>query len=145
MGQAIAKLGWLRHSYVISTKLFWGIHDDVNMANTLNRKYLLQAIDGSLDGVPADSRANLGGYDWLKGALTDPKRNAKVRALKRVADDLGCTLAQLSIAWCARNPRVSTVITGASRVEQVRENLKVLDVLPLLTDEVMARIEAALH
>jgi aryl-alcohol dehydrogenase-like predicted oxidoreductase len=61
-----------------------------------------------------------------------------------VADDLGCTLAQMSIAWCVRNQHVSSVITGASRVAQVRENLTALDVVPLLTDDIMARIEEAL-
>jgi voltage-dependent potassium channel beta subunit len=254
MGQAIAKLGWPRHSYVLSTKVFFGLHDTVNMKHTLNRKYLLQAIEGSLerlgvdfvdilfchrpdpatpieetawamhdiissgralywgtsewsaddiraawdigdrhhlhkpvveqpqynllsrrrveheyarlyrdiglgltvwsplasgllsgkylDGVPDDSRANLPGYEWLRGMLTDAERNAKVRGLKAVADELGCSMAQLSLAWCARNPRVSTVITGASRVEQVRENLQALDVLPLLTDDVVSRIDA---
>jgi aryl-alcohol dehydrogenase-like predicted oxidoreductase len=60
--------------------------------------------------------------------------------LADVAGDLGCSLAQLSLAWCVKNPHVSTVITGASRVEQVHENLSALDVVPLLTDEVMDRI-----
>jgi voltage-dependent potassium channel beta subunit len=255
MGQAFAKLGWPRHSFVVSTKIFWGLHDVPNMKNTTNRKYVFQAIDGSLerlgldfvdllfyhrsdpetsieeavwamhdvitagkalywgtsewsadeiraawdiadrhhlhkpvmeqpqynllsrrkvekeyarlyediglglttwsplasgllsgkylDRVPEGSRASLPGYEWLRGMLTDPKSNAKVRKLKEVADDLGCTLAQLSIAWCARNPRVSTVITGASRVEQVGENLKALEVLHRLDDDVMARIEEA--
>jgi voltage-dependent potassium channel beta subunit len=253
MGKAIARNGWARHSYVVSTKLFWGIHNEPNMRNTLNRKYLLQAIDGSLerfgldfvdllfchradpatpieetvwamsdiinagkalywgtsewtadeiraawdiaekhhlhkpvmeqpqynilwrgrvefeydrlyrdiglglttwsplasglltgkylDGVPEGSRGALPGYEWLQGTLTDPDRNDKVRNLKKVADDLGCTLAQLAIARCTKNPRVSTVITGASRPEQVVENMKALDVVPLLDASVMARID----
>jgi aryl-alcohol dehydrogenase-like predicted oxidoreductase len=95
-----------------------------------------------LDGVPEGSRATLPGYEWLEGMLTDADRNAKVRALQSVAEELDCTLAQLAIAWCAKNPHVSTVITGASRVEQVHENLAALDVLAKLTDEVMARIDA---
>jgi aryl-alcohol dehydrogenase-like predicted oxidoreductase len=94
-----------------------------------------------LDGVPEDSRATLAGYEWLRGLLTDQKRNEKVRALRSVAEDLECTLAQLSIAWCAHNPRVSSVITGASRVEQVHENLGAMEVLPKLTDDVIDRIE----
>jgi voltage-dependent potassium channel beta subunit len=255
MGQAISKLGWARHSYVISTKIFWGIYDEPNMKNTLNRKYLLQAIDGSLerlgldfvdllfchradpntpieetvwamsdivasgkahywgtsewtadeiraawdiaerhhlhkpvmeqpqynllartrvefeyarqyddiglglttwsplasgvltgkylDGVPDDSRGALPGYEWLQGMLTDEKTNSRVRALKGIADDLGCSLAQLSLAWCTKNPHVSTVITGASRASQVRENMEALDVANRLDDEVMARIEQA--
>jgi voltage-dependent potassium channel beta subunit len=253
MGAAISKLGWPRHSYVVSTKFFWGINGGVNMTNTLNRKYLMQAVDGSLDrlgldhldlvychrpdpntpieetvwamsdmvssgkalywgtsewsadeiraawhiadhhhlhkpvmeqpqynlltrrrveheyarlyddiglgltiwsplasglltgkyldGVPEDSRANLPGYEWLRGSLTDADDNAKVRALATVAAELGCTLSQLAIAWCAANPNVSTVITGASRVEQVHENLGALAVLSDLDDEVLARID----
>ncbi|WP_376746008.1 potassium channel beta subunit family protein [Aciditerrimonas ferrireducens] len=253
MGKAIERLGWTRSSYVVSTKLFWGIRDEVNMRNTLNRKYLLQAIDGSLerfgldfvdvlfchrpdpstpieetvwamsdivaagkalywgtsewsadeiraaweiaerhhlrkpvveqpqynlfarrrvereyarlyedlglglttwsplasglltgkylDGVPEGSRAALPGYEWLRKALTDPARNEAVRGLRQVADELGCSLAQLAIAWCARNPRVSTVITGASRPEQVRENMGALAVLDRLDDEVCRRID----
>ena len=64
-------------------------------------------------------------------------------ALLEVADELGCTPAQLAIAWCVANPHVSTVITGASRVEQIEENLRALEVLPLLTPEVMARLDRA--
>jgi len=253
MGEALRQLGWPRWSYVVSTKLFMGIHEDVNMQSTLNRKYLSQAIDGSLerfgldfvdlvfchrpdpdtpieetvwamsdmvsagkahywgtsewgadeiraaweiaerhhlhkpvmeqpqynllwrkrvereyarlyediglglttwsplgsglltgkylDGVPEGSRPTLPGYEWLRNLLTDPARNAKVRELQDVADNLGCTLAQLAIAWCARNPNVSTVITGASRVEQVHENLRALEVLPMLDDKVLTRID----
>jgi voltage-dependent potassium channel beta subunit len=253
MGSAIAKLGWPRQSYVVSTKFFWGIRSEVNMRNTLNRKYLAQAIDGSLDrfgldfldlvychrpdpetpieetvwamsdmvssgkalywgtsewsadeiraawdiadrhhlhkpvveqpqynlfsrerveheyrhlfddiglgltvwsplasglltgkyvdGVPEGSRATLPGYGWLRQTLTDPERNAKVRELQRVAAELGCTVAQLALAWCAANPHVSTVITGASRVEQVHENLGALDALAKLDEQTLARID----
>lgn len=255
MGQAIADLGWPRSSFVVSSKYFWGIDGSVNARDTLNRKYLLEAIDPSLerfgldhldivychrpdphtpveetvwamsdivasgrahywgtsewsadeiraawmvadrhhlhkpiveqpqynlfdrrkveheyarlyediglglttwsplasgilsgkylDGVPDGSRATLPGYESLRAELTDPDRNARVRRLAEVAGDLGCTLAQLSIAWCARDPHVSTVITGASRVEQVHENVGALDVLERLDDDVVARIEAA--
>jgi aryl-alcohol dehydrogenase-like predicted oxidoreductase len=94
-----------------------------------------------VDGLPAGSRATLPGYEWLQGMLTDVDRNTKVKALQAVADDLGCTLAQLSIAWCTKNPRVSTVITGASRVEQVQENMRSLEVVPLLDAGVMKRID----
>jgi voltage-dependent potassium channel beta subunit len=253
MGEAIRKLGWRRDSYVVSSKFFWGRHDGPNSRHTLNRKYLLEAIDASLerfgldyldliychradpdtpleetvramsdaidrgkalywgtsewnadeirgaweiadrrgwhkpiveqpqynlfhrervedeyarlydeigigtttwsplasglltgkylDGIPDDSRGALKGYDWLHDMLTDADANAKVRDLKGVADDLGVTLAQLSIAWCAANPKVSSVITGASRVEQVHDNMGALDALAKLTPDVMARIE----
>jgi aryl-alcohol dehydrogenase-like predicted oxidoreductase len=92
-------------------------------------------------GIPDDSRATLKGYDWLHDQLTDQERIAKVRALEPVARELGCSLAQLSIAWVAKNPNVSTVITGASRVEQVRENMQAVDVIPRLTPEIMQRID----
>jgi voltage-dependent potassium channel beta subunit len=254
MGQAFRDLGWKRHEYVVSTKLFWGLHDGVvNMKNTLNRKYLSQAIDGSLErfgldfvdlvfchrpdantpieetvwamsdmitqgkalywgtsewsadeiraawdiadkhhlhkpvmeqpqynilwrdkvekeykrlyediglgttiwsplssglltgkylnGVPAGSRATLPGYEWLKNMLTDEGRNKKVADLKVIADELGISLTQLALAWCVKNPNVSTVITGASSAAQVRENMTALDAVPLLSAEVMERID----
>ncbi len=253
MGEAFRQLGWKRHEYVVSTKLFWGLHNVPNMKNTLNRKYLSQAIDGSLErfgldfvdlvfchrpdantpieetvwamsdmisqgkalywgtsewsadeiraawniadkhhlhkpvmeqpqynlfwrdrveneykrlyediglgttiwsplssglltgkylnGVPEGSRATLPGYEWLRDMLTDEKRNAKVAQLKVIADELGITLSQLSLAWCARNPNVSTVITGASNADQVRENMTALEAMPLLTKEIMDRID----
>jgi voltage-dependent potassium channel beta subunit len=257
MGEAINSLGWPRQAYVVSTKLFWGLHNFPNMRNTLNRKYLKQAIDASLerfgldfvdlvfchrpdpqtpieetvwamsemvsdgkalywgtsewsadeiraaweiadrhdlhkpameqpeynllnrrkvereyarlyediglglttwsplasglltgkylDGVPEGSRATLPGYEWLRDRLTDADANAKVQRLKVIADELGCSLAQLSLAWCAKNPNVSTVITGASRVEQVHENLKALDVMAQLDTDLMGRIKDAVR
>jgi voltage-dependent potassium channel beta subunit len=259
MGKAIAELGWPRKTYLVATKLFFGLGGDdedvPNLSETLNRKYLLQAVDGSLerlgldfvdvlfchradpetpieetvwamsdivssgkalywgtsewtadeiraahdvadrrhlhkpvveqpqynllerrrveeeyaplfddvglglttwsplasglltgkylDGVPDDSRGALEGYDWLRDLLTDERRVEQVRAIKAVADDLGCSLAQLAVAWCTRNPRVSTVILGASRTSQLEENLTALDVVPLLDDDVMARLREA--
>ena len=253
MGRAFKKLGWERYEYVVSSKFFWGIHDVPNMTHTLNRKYLMQAVDASLerfgldfldlifchradpetpieetvqamsdivtsgkalywgtsewaaeeivaaieiaerhnlhkpvmeqpqynllerkrveqeyarvlsdygiglttwsplasgaltgkylDGIPAGSRVALPGYGWLREEVEDPRNKEKVRALKAIADDLGCPLAQLAIAWVAANPHVSTVITGASRVEQVQENLRSLEVLERLDEEVMRRID----
>lgn len=96
------------------------------------------------DGIPEGSRGSLQGYEWLKEQLMRPERLAKVRELKTVADDLGCTQAQLALAWCLTNPNVSTVITGASRAEQVHENMKALDVVAQLTDDVMDHIEEIL-
>ncbi len=98
-----------------------------------------------LDGVPEGSRATVEGYEWLTPMITDEDRNAKVRALVPIAEDLGCSLAQLAIAWCVRNPNVSTVITGASRVEQVTDNMGALDVVDALDDDVMARIADAVR
>ena len=254
MGEALKALGWRRESYVVSTKFYWGLNDGPNERNTLNRKYLVEAIDGSLrrlglehvdivfchradpdtpieetvqalddiiragkaiywgtsewgageiaaaweiaerhhlhkpiveqpqynlfhrerverdyarlfvdygigtttwsplasglltgkygNGIPAGSRASLKGFEWLSERITDPQKLAKVRALAPIAQELDCSLAQLAIAWCAKNPRVSTVITGASRPAQVVENMQALDVVPKLTAEVMARIDS---
>jgi len=93
-------------------------------------------------GVPGGSRGSLKSMAWMQESLLDPARNAIVAKLGAVAKDLGCTTAQLAIAWCLKNPNVSTVITGASRVEQVAENMKSLAVAAKLTPEVMARMEA---
>ena len=254
MGNVLRKMGWRRSSYIVSTKFFWGLHDGPNEKSTLNRKYLMQAIDGSLKrlqldhvdlvfchradpdtpieetvwamhdiirsgrahywgtsewsavevmaawqiadrhhlakpvmeqpqynllhrdrvereyarlyrdiglgttvwsplasglltgkyngGIPAGTRATLKGYEWLAERLVDPAKIAKVRQLAPIAADLGCTLAQLALAWCLKNPNVSTVITGASRASQIVENMKALDVAPRLTQDVLARIDA---
>ncbi len=254
MGRVIKKLGWARESYVISTKFYWGLSNKPNLKNTLNRKYLTQALDGSLkrlgldfidlvfchrpdaetpieetahamhdlivqgkilywgtsewsadqirqawhiadrygwhkpqmeqpqynllwrdrvekeyarlysdiglgttiwsplasglltgkynNGVPSDSRANLPGYEWLKEQIT-PARLEKVRKLSAIAQDLGLSLGHLALAWCVKNPNVSTVITGASRVEQVHDNFKALEAVAKLTPDVMKQIDEA--
>lgn len=256
MGAALKKLGWRRSSYLISTKLFWGLNEGVNEKNTLNRKYLTEAINGSLmrfgmdhvdllfchrpdpetpveetvwamhniieqgkaiywgtsewsaseivaaieiaerhhlhkpvmeqpqynmfhrvrfeqeyarlfreygigatiwsplasglltgkynNGIPEGSRGALKGFDWLRGKLTDQEAIEKVKKLQKIAVDLGITMAQMAIAWCLKNPNVSTVITGASRVEQVRENMKAMQAVDKLTPDVMSEIEMIL-
>jgi len=96
-----------------------------------------------LKGIPKDSRGALTGYSWLHDSLTDKERLAKVRALQPIAKELGCTLAQLSIAWCLKNPNVSTVITGASRVEQLHENMKAEDIASKLIPEILEKIDQA--
>jgi voltage-dependent potassium channel beta subunit len=253
MGAAIRKLGWRRGSYLISTKLFWGLHDKPNEVNTLNRKYLLESIDGSLKrlgmdyvdllfchradpttpieetvwamhniiergkalywgtseweaadiltaldiaerhhlhkpiveqpiynlferhrfgadyesvyadhgygsttwsplssglltgkyqgGIPEDSRGSIESLSWLRDGLTNPERLAKVAALEPLAQDMGATLAQFSLAWCLQNPQVSTVITGASRVSQVHENMQAIKFIDRFTPEVLAEID----
>jgi voltage-dependent potassium channel beta subunit len=252
MGEALRELDWPRHSYLVSTKFFWGIHGETpNAYFTLNRKYLLEAMDASLerlgldhvdlvfchrpdpntpieetvwamsdivaagkahywgtsewsaaeiraawdiaerhslrkpvveqpeynlfnrtkveteyarlyediglglttwsplasglltgkylDGIPEGSRGEQ--VEWLQKKLTDADANAKVVELKTVADDIGCTLAQLAVAWTVSNPNVSTVLLGASRLEQLEETLTSLDVLAELTPERKSRIE----
>jgi voltage-dependent potassium channel beta subunit len=94
-------------------------------------------------GVPPDSRGAIPRMAFLLKDLTDKAKNDAVGKLDAIAKDLGCTLAQLSLAWCARNPHVSTVITGASRPAQVKENMKASEVIAKLTPEAMARIDAA--
>ncbi|CAN0622244.1 NADP-dependent oxidoreductase domain containing protein [Burkholderia multivorans] len=253
MGHALKSLGWARISYVVSTKFFWGLAEAPNQYHTLNRKYLLNAIDGSLHrleldyvdlvychrpdpntpieetvwamsdmitrgkalywgtsewsadeiraacdiavrhhlhqpvveqpqynlfhrkrveqeyrrlyedlglglttwsplasglltgkyrhGVPAGSRAQLQGYDWLREQLTDPAKNDIVEKLGHIAGELGCNAGQLAIAWVLTNPHVSSVITGASRVEQIVENMHALDVVAKLTPDIKQHIE----
>ena len=253
MGAALKKLDWRRSSYLVSTKLFWGRYENINEKDTLNRKYLNEAIDGSLkrleldhvdilfchrpdpetpieetvyamhniveagkaiywgtsewsameivaaieiaerhhlhkpvteqprynllkrdrfemeyarlfkdygygttiwsplhrgvltgkyvEGIPEDSRGALPEFEWLKSRLTDPRDQEIVKKLHNVADELGVSLTNLSIAWCLKNPNVSTAIMGASKLEQLLQNLKSLDVVPLLTPDVMARID----
>jgi aryl-alcohol dehydrogenase-like predicted oxidoreductase len=96
------------------------------------------------NGIPEGSRATLPGFDWLRKYVITPERVEKVKALVPVANELGCSMAQLALAWCLKNPNVSAVITGASRVEQVHENMKALEIAPKLTPEVMARIDEIL-
>jgi voltage-dependent potassium channel beta subunit len=95
------------------------------------------------DGIPEESRASLAGYGWLASRMNDAELVARVERLRPIADRLGCSMAQLALAWCTKHPMVSTVITGASRVSQVEDNFAALDVIPLITDEVKQEIEDA--
>ena len=94
------------------------------------------------DGVPPGSRGAMAGMGFLHDGLLNPARNAAVAQLAPIAAELGGTLAQLAIAWAAKNPRVSSVITGASRLDQLQSNLGALALLDKLTPEAMARIDA---
>jgi aryl-alcohol dehydrogenase-like predicted oxidoreductase len=99
------------------------------------------------DRVPDDTRLTLPGYEWLRELFESnewQERLQKVRSLTGIAEKLGTNMARLAIAWCLKNPNVSTVITGASRVEQVFDNIQALEVVDLLTDDVMADIEEVL-
>ena len=120
------------------------LYRDIGLGTTIWSPLASGLLSGKYNaGIPADSRAALPDYAWLRANLTDPARLAKVQRLAPIAADLGVTLAQMSLAWCLKNPHVSSVITGASRAEQVRENMQALDVVPKLTPDVMAVIEAA--
>ena len=96
------------------------------------------------DGIPEGTRSTLEGYEWLQSRLageTAEEKIDKVRRLTSIANELDCTMAQLALAWCLTNPNVSTAITGASRPEQVKENMKAADVVEHLTPEVLEKIE----
>ena len=100
------------------------------------------------NGIPEGTRVSLDGYDWLKKWFeSDEVKNniEKVKLLTVVAQDLGCSMAQLALAWCLKNPNVSTAITGASKAAQVRENMKALEIIPLIDGEIINRIEAILQ
>ncbi len=96
------------------------------------------------DGIPDGSRASLKGYNWLREHVITPENIKKVKALEPVAKDLDCTMAQLALAWCLKNPNVSTVLTGASRSDQVKENMKAIEVAPNLNSKTMERIDKVL-
>ena len=121
------------------------LYQDIGLGTTTWSPLASGMLTGKYnDGIPADSRANLKGYEWLKPDLTDADRIEKVKKLAPLAAGLGISMAQLALAWCLKNPQVSTVIMGASRVAQVHENLKALEAVEKLTPEVMVAIETIL-
>jgi voltage-dependent potassium channel beta subunit len=120
------------------------LYDEIGLGTTIWSPLASGLLTGKYrDGVPEDSRAAAPGYGWLADNITKPASVAKVERLRPIAEELGCTLAQLAIAWCTANPHVSTVITGASRASQVAENFAALEVIPMLTPEILAQIDAA--
>lgn len=100
--------------------------------------------DKYLSKFPEGTRLSMEGLDWLKERSLTEERLQKVRELNKVAKSVGTTLPKFAVAWCLKNPNVSTVILGASKVEQIEENLQALEVIPLITDEVTERVEAIL-
>jgi aryl-alcohol dehydrogenase-like predicted oxidoreductase len=99
-------------------------------------------------GIPSGTRATLEGYEWLRKRFEGPEAEEKLKKVAQLANlakDLGCTTAQLALAWCLKNPNVSTVITGASRKEQVTDNMQSLSVVEKLTPAVMDAIEEILQ
>jgi voltage-dependent potassium channel beta subunit len=122
------------------------LYDDIGIGTTTWSPLASGLLTGKYrDGIPSDSRGALGGYGWLADRLSDRSALDRVERLRPIAESLGCTLAQLAIAWCAANPHVSTVITGASRASQVVENFEALEVLGALTPDVLERIDAAVR
>jgi voltage-dependent potassium channel beta subunit len=123
------------------------LYEKYGMGTTTWSPLASGALTGKyFEGIPADSRAALPGYEWLRKHMVDSERGqermARVKKLQPIAEALGTKLPKLAIAWCLLNPNVSTVILGASRIEQLEENLKCVEVLPLLSEEVEAQLAA---
>lgn len=99
------------------------------------------------DGIPEGTRVTLKGYEWLRKRFESEEAQQDIEKVKRmmpIAEELHCSMAQLALAWCLKNPNVSTVITGASKAEQVVENMKALEIVEKLNKDVLARIEQIL-
>ena len=124
------------------------LYQEIGLGTTIWSPLASGLLTGKYNqGMPAGTRATLEGYEWLKSRFTDEtalENIAKVGKMMNIADELGCTMAQLALAWTLKNPNVSTTITGASRVEQVVENMKAIDYVDALTPDVMEAIEAIL-
>jgi voltage-dependent potassium channel beta subunit len=124
------------------------LYRDIGLGTTIWSPLASGLLTGKYNnGIPEGTRATLPGYEWLQDNFTgeEAQRNIeKVKMLGPIANELGCSLAQLALAWCLKNPNVSTVITGASRASQVIENMQAMDYVEKLTPEVMERIEAIL-
>jgi voltage-dependent potassium channel beta subunit len=121
---------------------YYTIFKNVGMGTTIWSPLASGLLTGKYnDGVPEGSRLALEGFEWLKDRTLSDEKIGRVRNLGNFAKELGTSLATLSIAWCIRNNNVTTAILGATKEEQLLENLKALDVLPKLTDEVMTKID----
>ncbi len=124
------------------------LYKEIGLGTTIWSPLASGLLTGKYDkGIPSGTRVTLPGYEWLREEFEsdEAKRNIeKVKLLEPVAKELGCTMAQLALAWCLKNPNVSTVITGASKPEQVVENMKALDVVAKLDNAVLERIEKIL-
>ncbi len=124
---------------------FLPLYRDIGLGTTVWSPLASGLLTGKYnEGIPAGSRATLEGYQWIRERILTPQAVAKVKQLEPISKELGCTLAQLGLAWCLKNPNVSTVITGASKPEQVAENMKAIEVAPKLKEDVLTRIETIL-
>lgn len=129
-------------------KEFHQLYREIGLGTTIWSPLASGLLTGKYnDGIPKDSRANLEGYEWLRKRFTDENAKEqieKVIKLASVAEIIGCTTAQLAIAWCLLNPNVSTVITGASKPSQVKDNMKAIEIVDKITPEVIETIEEIL-
>ena len=124
---------------------FRSLYEQYGMGTTVWSPLASGVLTGKYnDGIPDESRLALPGYEWLRDlwqTAEGEQKLHKVRQLTQLADELGISLAHLSLAWCLKNPNVSSVILGASRLAQLEDNLRAIDVVEMLTDDVMERIE----
>jgi voltage-dependent potassium channel beta subunit len=125
------------------------LYEDIGLGTTIWSPLSSGILTGKYnDGIPEESRLAMDKYDWLRENLLESENGRsnleRVKKLDPIADNLGIPMAHLALAWCLKNPNVSTVITGASKPEQVRENMKAVDAVKQLTDEVMEEIEQVL-
>lgn len=129
-------------------KEFLPLYKEIGLGTTIWSPLASGLLTGKyVDTVPEDSRIHLKGYEWLKDIILGEegkKKNAKVKKMIPIAEELGITMAEMALAWTLKNPNVSTVITGASKPEQVKQNMKALDAVEKLTDDVMKKIEEIL-
>jgi voltage-dependent potassium channel beta subunit len=129
-------------------KEYLHLYKEIGLGTTIWSPLASGLLTGKYNqGIPTGTRVTLPGYDWLREQFERESTRAKIEKVKQlvpVANELGCTMAQLALAWCLKNPNVSTVITGASKPQQVVENMKALDVVAKLTDPVMDRIDQVL-
>jgi len=130
-------------------KEFVRLYDEIGLGTTIWSPLASGLLTGKYnDGIPEKSRLSLESYEWLRKNVLETEKGRqqlkKVEKLAPVADELGISMPQLALAWCLKNPNVSTVITGASKPEQVRENMKAVDLTNTLTPEVMEEIETIL-
>ncbi len=128
---------------------FARLYDDIGLGTTIWSPLSSGLLTGKYnEGIPEDSRLAMDNYDWLREQLLGEKNGKsnleRVRKLASVADDINVSMPHLALAWCLKNPHVSTVITGASKPEQVEQNMKSIEVFEKLTGEVMERIEEIL-
>ena len=121
---------------------FLSIFKNIGMGTTIWSPLASGLLTGKYNnGIPEGSRMSLAGYEWLKESSVVDQKLSKVSQLATLADDLGVSLPTLSIGWCIKNPNVTTAILGATKESQLKENLKALDVLPLLTADVLKQID----
>lgn len=126
-------------------KEYLPLYREIGLGTTIWSPLASGLLSGKYNnGIPTGSRATLKGYEWMREYIITPQNLEKVKQLQPIAAELKCTLAQLSLAWCLINSNVSTVITGASKPEQVVENMQAVEVVPKLTPDVIEKIEGIL-